>query len=101
MVQVVWAEPAAADLESIYRFIARNSPHYARLTVEELLRAAELLQEFPEMGELLPEVSHRSYRQLAVGAYRLIYRLDAPTDRVLVMAAIHAARRLPPLVEPP
>ena len=100
MVQVVWTESATADLESVYRFIARNSPHYARLTVEKLVQAAEQLRSFPEIGELLPEFSHRPYRQIAVGAYRLIYRLDRAIDRVLVVAVIHAARRFPPLGGP-
>jgi len=99
MVQVNWAEPALADLEEIYGFIAKDSPRYARLTVEMLTAAAARLSEFPQMGERIAVFSRRDYRQLAVGAYRLVYREDVDTGRVVVVAAIHGARDFPPLLE--
>jgi plasmid stabilization system protein ParE len=67
--------------------------------VEKITRTAGSLNRFPEMGEVLPEFSHRVYRQLAVGVYRIIYRFDIPTDRVLIMAVVHAARDLPLILE--
>jgi len=36
---VRWTPQAADDLQAIYDFIARDSPHYAQLTVEDLLAA--------------------------------------------------------------
>jgi plasmid stabilization system protein ParE len=71
MVPVIWAEPALADLEEIYRFIAKDSPQYARSMVERLTTAAARLGDFPQLGEIVPQFAHRNYRQLAVGAYRL------------------------------
>jgi plasmid stabilization system protein ParE len=44
MVQVVWAEPALADLKEIYQFIARDSPRYAQITVEKITRTAARLR---------------------------------------------------------
>jgi plasmid stabilization system protein ParE len=69
------------------------------LTVEKLTQAAGSLGEFPELGEVLPEFAHRVYRQLTVSTYRLIYRFDVPSGRVLIMAVVHAARDLPPVLE--
>jgi len=99
MVQVVWAEPALADLKEIYQFIARDSPRYAQITVEKITRTAARLRTFPRLGEVLAEFPARQYRQLVVGAYRLIYREDAEHGRIFIMGVIHASRNLPPLLE--
>ena len=99
MVPVIWAEPALADLEEIYRFIAKDSPQYARSMVERLTTAAARLGDFPQLGEIVPQFAQRNYRQLAVGAYRLVYREDVHEGRVIVLAAIHGARDFPPLLE--
>ena len=98
MVQVEWAEPALADLQEVYEFIARDSPHYAQLTVEKITGAAARVAHFPELGEVLAELPELGYRQVVVGAYRFIYRHDLQQDRILVMGVIHASRDLGPII---
>jgi len=99
MVRVDWAQPALDDLQEIYEFIARDSPRYAQLTVERITNVAGHLARFPQLGEFLSEFSHLAYRQMVVGAYRLIYREDSETNRVIVMGVIHGSRDLPPILE--
>jgi toxin ParE1/3/4 len=99
VVRVIWAEPAIADIEEVYRFIARDSRKYARLTIERITSAAGRLADFPELGEVLHEFAHRGYRQIVVGSYRVIYRADAERNRLLVLAVVHARRDLPPVLE--
>jgi toxin ParE1/3/4 len=99
MVRVDWAQPALDDLREVYEFIARDSPRYARLTVERITDTADRLARFPQLGQVLPEFPHLVYRQMVVGAYRLIYRDDSERDRVLVMGVIHSSRDLPPILE--
>jgi len=95
MVQIAWAEPALADLNEAYDYIARDSPRYAQLTIERITEAAARLARFPHLGEVLREFPERLYRQIVVGNYRLIYREDPEHDRVLVMGVVHARRELP------
>jgi toxin ParE1/3/4 len=99
VVRIDWARPALEDLGEIYDFVARGSPRYARLTVEKITDAAARLAHFPQLGEVLHEFPQREYRQLVVGAYRLVYREDPSHDRILVMGVIHASRDLRPLLE--
>lgn len=98
MVRIEWAGPAVGDLEEIHEFIARDSPRYARLTVERIQEAAARLTEFPRIGPILAEMPRSPYRQLCVGAYRIIYREDVPNQRVLIMGVIHGSRNLPPIL---
>lgn len=99
MVRVEWAAPATTDLREVFEFIARDSPRYAQLTVERITDTATRLVQFPQLGEVLPEFPEHVYRQIVVGAYRLVYREDLQHDRVLVVAVVHAARKLPPTLE--
>lgn len=44
MTKVRWTPQASDDLQAIYDFIARDSPHYAQLTVERILASIDLLE---------------------------------------------------------
>jgi toxin ParE1/3/4 len=100
MVQVDWAQPALDDLQEVYEFIARDSPRYAQFTVERITDVAERLAGFPKIGQVLPEFPRLAYRQMVVGAYRLIYREDPGQNRIVVLGIIHSSRDLPPILEP-
>jgi toxin ParE1/3/4 len=98
MVQVDWAGPALDDLQDIHQFIARDSQRYARMTIERITQVAGSLAVFPQLGQVLPEFGP-AYREIVVGAYRLIYREDLERNRVVIAAVIHARRDLPPILE--
>lgn len=96
--RVDWSEPAVADLDGIWEFIARDSPHYATVTVNRLIAAAKPLDTFPRMGRHVPEADRSDVRELIIGSYRLMYRVEE--ERVLVVAVIHGSRDLGGLGEP-
>ncbi|HEV8239594.1 MAG TPA: type II toxin-antitoxin system RelE/ParE family toxin [Thermoanaerobaculia bacterium] len=96
--KVVWAHRAIADLEAIAEFIRHDSPHYAAVTVGRLAKAARPLETFPRMGRRVLEAKSDDVRELIVGSYRLMYRIEA--ERILVVAVIHGSRHLGKLGEP-
>lgn len=96
--RVVWAQSAIADLEAIAEFIRHDSPHYAAVTVGRLAKAARPLETFPRMGRRVLEAESDDVRELIVGSYRLMYRIEA--ERILVVAVIHGSRDLRGLGEP-
>ena len=96
--KVDWSEPAVSDLDGIWDFIARDSPHYATVTANRLTAAARSLETFPRMGRHVPEAERQDVRELIVGSYRLMYRVEV--ERVLVVAVIHGRRDLGGLGEP-
>jgi toxin ParE1/3/4 len=99
MVQVVWAQPALDDLQEIHHYIARDSAQYAQRMVEQIIEAAGLLKQFPQLGEVLHELPESGYRQRIVKPYRLIYREESARPRVVIVAVIHASRDLPTILE--
>jgi plasmid stabilization system protein ParE len=72
--KVRWTPQAADDLQAIYDFIARDSPHYAQLTIEGILAATDHLQRFPLLGRHVPESTRDDLRELIKPPYRIVYR---------------------------
>lgn len=74
MTAIRWSPQAADDLEAIRNFIARDSAHYAKLVVQRIVAAIEMLATSPEMGRVVPELRNPEVREIIVGAYRVVYR---------------------------
>jgi len=57
-----------------------------------VVAAAESLSDFSERGRIVPELkaSEPRYRELLIGAYRLVYLVEE--DHVAVVAFVHGAR---------
>lgn len=86
--KLVWTEKADADVDAIWR--RRYSDAGARTIIRAIRRRARGLQEYPDMGRVMPEFGNRYVRELIEGDYRIIYERFA--DRVEVLAIIHGAR---------
>ena len=84
--RVRWAEVAVRDLEEIVAFIARDSQANAERVLERIERRSSTLESTPERGRVVPELARfgmRTWRELVVKPYRLIYRTEGDTVTVL------------------
>lgn len=88
--QVLLAQGAEQDLESIYDYIAEfDSKANADRVLDRLLKVVESLSIFPERGahpKELIALGIRDYRQTAFKPYRLIYRVIGQKVYVTVIA---------------
>jgi len=53
--KLIWSPAARADLHDIVVFIARDNPNRALSFGYELISETDRLQEFPELGRIVPE----------------------------------------------
>lgn len=90
--KVIWSFEAAADLEAIADYIARDSSFYTASFVIEVREASRSLNEFSERGRIVPELSNPSIRELFIKDYRLIYHIEE--FRVVILGLIHGKRDL-------
>ncbi|MBU1932076.1 type II toxin-antitoxin system RelE/ParE family toxin [Patescibacteria group bacterium] len=86
----MWSIPARNDLRQIYEYIAKDSRYYATNVVENIVSKAENLEEFPEIGRVVPEIGDENVRELIIYSYRLIYEIVP--NGVQVLAIIHGRR---------
>ena len=88
---MVFAEPAARDLEDIVNYIALDSPSAAEPVFRALVAATEQLCDFPWIGHpgRLPKTRELSVVSLP---YVIAYEVDGET--VTILAVFHGARDL-------
>ncbi len=89
---VIWSNPAQHDLKKIHDFIAENSQYYALKVSQEFVEKSEVLDKFPEMGRIVPEIGDSKIRELFVYSYRLIYEISK--DGAEILAIIHGRQNL-------
>jgi plasmid stabilization system protein ParE len=92
MAEVVWSEPALADLEAIADYIALENPAAAAELVQRVLAHVEQLAEHPESGVRVPELGRSRYRQLVQPPCRVFYRHEE--QRVFIVHVMRTERLL-------
>jgi len=87
---VKWSVPAKNDLKQIHDFIAKDSKYYARKVIQDIVAKTETLNDFPESGRVVLEISDQNIRELLVYSYRLVYEISG--RGIGILAIIHGRR---------
>jgi toxin ParE1/3/4 len=72
--EIVWTEPAMADLEAIVTYIAEQSRANAERVGLNILGHAEILASFPYIGPVYDSGSWGRCREITYKSYRIFYR---------------------------
>jgi toxin ParE1/3/4 len=92
MAEIAFTQQAISDIDEIATFISHDSSHYAKLQVVKFLARCEMLENFPAIGRIVPELNIKSIREIFEGNYRIIYKItDKDTVHILT---IHYSRKL-------
>jgi len=90
---VHWTDTALRHLDVIQRYIAQDSPAYAKRMVDRLTRRSQQIAEFPLSGRMVPEYEMTQIREVLEGPYRIIYYIKP--GQIDVLAVLHGAQNLP------
>jgi toxin ParE1/3/4 len=88
-VNVRWTQPALGDIAGVFAYIARDNEAAAIRVVDELMAAGAGLEFHPRLGR---PGRVRGTRELVVGRYVLVYRVQAQ-DELVIVRVVHGARR--------
>ncbi|MBC7898658.1 MAG: type II toxin-antitoxin system RelE/ParE family toxin [Saprospiraceae bacterium] len=83
MAEIVWTEPALADLDAIGDYIALDDPEAASRFVKRAFEHVGQLADHPESGSIPPELGRSRYRQIVEPPCRVFYRYDGKTAYIL------------------
>lgn len=86
MVKVIWTDLAISDLKSIHDYISRDSKIYADNFITKIIDRVDQLETFPKSGRVVPEFNNGNLRELILGNYRIVYRIQ---DEFIGIARIH------------
>lgn len=90
---MIWSPAVLEDIDAIATFIARDSVDRAALFVTRLIQATDRLVSFPFSGRIIPELGDPAGRELPIGSYRIMYRVEH--DEVWITGVVHGARDWP------
>jgi plasmid stabilization system protein ParE len=63
----------------------------------ELISETDRLQEFPELGRIVPEYRNDHIREIIFRTYRIVYRVDDERASCEIARVWHSARGIPQL----
>ncbi|MBS0617636.1 MAG: type II toxin-antitoxin system RelE/ParE family toxin [Spirochaetes bacterium] len=100
MVAVRWTDRAELHLHDIHTFIAQDSPHFARLTVANIVAKSQILSTQPKIGRKVPELNREDIREIIHKNYRIVYRLvhETQIDILTVVYGTIPLDRFEPLI---
>ena len=93
MAEVVWTEEAERWLLKIHDYIARDSRESAFNVVKAIYSRAQILEQFPDLGQQWQSPSGRETRILLWGHYRIVYSRPAENE-VHIVGVFHGAMKL-------
>ncbi len=91
--RILWSPQSLRDLDAIHEYIAKDSEHYAGLTVARIFSSVERLIQFPSSGRIVPERDEPEIREIIVGRFRAVYRVRG--ELIEVAAVFRASREFP------
>ena len=90
MAEIRWTAEAAAWLEDIYKFIARDNPEAAVNVVRNIYEKAQMLRDYPEIGHIYRSEPEGDIRILLYGHYRITY-LIRDDSSIEILGIFHGA----------
>jgi toxin ParE1/3/4 len=89
LAEIVWTREAERWLSDIFEYIALDNPVAALRTVQGIYDRAQVLREFPHIGQRYsPAV--RPVRLLLYGHYRITYLVQDDSN-IVVLGVFHGA----------
>jgi len=93
MAELIWAPSALKAIDEIAKYISKDSLSAAKNLVRSFFEQSEILIKHPHFGKPVPELHDKSYREILVSSYRIIYQVFSE-DEIYVVTVHHHARLL-------
>lgn len=91
MVKIKWTRQAIEDIHGIREYIRLHSENYAEQLTDKFFEKSELLEKYPQLGRIVPEINNKEIRELIFTNYRIIYRLIS--KKQIDILAVHNGLR--------
>ena len=93
MVKVNWTRRAIEDIYEISEYYKPRSEKYAEQLTDKIFEKADNLEQYPQLGRMVPEVERPEIRELIYKNYRIIYNVVSD-DQIDILAVHNSLRPL-------
>lgn len=83
--KIIWSPLSIEQVREITFYIALDKSSVAEKWVETIFSAVERLEIFPESGRKVPEVNRDDIREIILGNYRIIYKIELKKIIILIV----------------
>lgn len=90
MAEVRWTEESHRWLRDIYEYIAADNPGAAQKVASGIYEKAQLLRQFPEIGQKYRSEEEGEIRVLLYGHYRIAYLIRSESV-IDILGVFHGA----------
>lgn len=90
--KIIWSPLALERIKEISEYISRDNLSAAENWVLTIFEKVKKLQDFPQIGRVVPEVERQEIRELIYGKYRILYRISE--DFISILTVRHGRQLL-------
>jgi toxin ParE1/3/4 len=94
VIEISWTPIARQRLHDLLDKIAEEHKATAAALSQAIQKKVRLLEQFPEMGRVVPELNHKFTRELIENNYRIIYRYNTNQSEIIILTIRHVKERL-------
>ncbi len=92
--KIFFSSQAKSDLVDIVEFIAEDNLPAAKKWVVSVKSYINRLENFPQLGRVVPEFSDESIREIIKGKYRIVYKIDEKNKVIIILTIHHSKQKL-------
>ena len=74
--KLIWTQTSIEEIESIVDYISLDKPQAALTWAKSVFEKEKDILKFPMSGRVVPEFGKSNIREIIVGNYRLIYKIE-------------------------
>ncbi|MBF9251836.1 type II toxin-antitoxin system RelE/ParE family toxin [Pontibacter sp. 172403-2] len=78
MVKITWTRHAIENIYEIREYFNRQSKQFADRVTDKFFDKAQILEKYPQVGRVVPEIERPEIRELIFRNYRIMYRSKQP-----------------------
>ncbi|WP_446010686.1 type II toxin-antitoxin system RelE/ParE family toxin [Candidatus Electrothrix sp.] len=91
--KIIWSPLAIDRAAEIAQYIFSDNPTAAQNWIGTVFAEVELLKSSPKIGRIVPEITQEDFREIILGNYRIIYRIEKKSISILTIR--HGKQILP------
>lgn len=87
--KIIWSPLALERIKEIVEYISQDNLSAAENWVLKIFEKVKKLEDFPQLGRMVPEVERQEIRELIYAKYRIMYRISETYISILTVRHGH------------
>jgi toxin ParE1/3/4 len=91
--RIIWSPLAIDKVSEIAKYIAKDKSEAAEKWIDQIFNSVKKLENFPQIGRIVPEANRKEIREILLKNYRIIYRVE--DVQLTILTVRHGKQILP------